>query len=245
MYRGDGKVYNQGTHGYFWSAGSDSATSARNLSYYGNYTDPENSIYKTHGLSVRCDQGSTRVNDILHKFPFSLPYTGYINTTGKAGPFDGGNFWTNAADAAISTYAFSFWSTKVYPARSSASPETNTFKTYGFTVRHVVKVGDQGSTRVNDILHKFPFSLPYSGYVNRDSGATVYQGTYGLWWSAGSNSSTYARYLAIGGNNTNPEHDNYKTHGFSVRCVVFCGTGLRPKPPLFLKAIKADFTLGG
>ena len=85
------------------------------------------------------DQGSTRANDILHQFPFSLPYTGYVNRpTGKAGPFDGGNFWTNAAEGAISAYALSYWSTKVYPARSSASPETDLLKTYGFTVRYIV-----------------------------------------------------------------------------------------------------------
>ncbi|MBO7720205.1 hypothetical protein J6S35_01015 [Candidatus Saccharibacteria bacterium] len=50
----DGKVYNQGTNGNFWSAGSDSATNARNLNYNGNYTNPENSNYKTNGFSVRC-----------------------------------------------------------------------------------------------------------------------------------------------------------------------------------------------
>ena len=59
--------------------------------------------------------------------------------------------------------------------------------------------GDQGSTRVNDILHKFPFSLPYTGDVDRESGVTVYQGTGGHWWSVGSTSSTYARYLRIYG----------------------------------------------
>ena len=80
--------------------------------------------------------------------------------------------------------------------------------------------GDQGSTRANDILHKFPFSLPYSGLVYRESGATVYQGTYGYWWSAGSNSSTHARHLYISGSYTYPEVDNYKTYGWSVRCVA-------------------------
>ena len=76
--------------------------------------------------------------------------------------------------------------------------------------------GDQGSNRANDILHKFPFSLPYSGLVTRASGATVNQGTDGGWWSAGSNSSTYARRLSIYGNDTYPEDDYYKTTGYSV-----------------------------
>ncbi len=80
--------------------------------------------------------------------------------------------------------------------------------------------GDQGSNRANDILHKFPFSLPYSGNVDRVSGATVRQGTNGYWWSAGSDSSTYARDLNILGNYTYLEGSNSKTLGFTVRCVT-------------------------
>ena len=79
---------------------------------------------------------------------------------------------------------------------------------------------DQGSTRVNDILHKFPFSLPYSGYVNRVDGKVDNQGTNGYFWSAGSDSSTYARYLYVNGNDTDPVHDYYKTNGLSVRLFL-------------------------
>ncbi|MBQ9403057.1 hypothetical protein IJU22_00585 [Candidatus Saccharibacteria bacterium] len=82
------------------------------------------------------------------------------------------------------------------------------------------EVGDQGSTRVNDILHQFPFSLTYSGYVVKESGATVDQGTNGNWWSHGANSTTHARYLILNGNYTSPENSVYKTYGLSVRCVV-------------------------
>ena len=82
-------------------------------------------------------------------------------------------------------------------------------------------VGDQGSTRANDILHKFPFSLPYSGNVNRGDGKVDNQGMYGDFWSAGSDSATSARYLYYYGNYTYPENSNYKTLGLSVRCVVF------------------------
>lgn len=49
------------------------------------------------------------------------------------------------------------------------------------------------------------------------------QGTHGYWWSAGSYSSTHARNLGINGNYTDPELDNYKTYGFSVRCVAQSG----------------------
>ncbi|MBQ9402997.1 hypothetical protein IJU22_00255 [Candidatus Saccharibacteria bacterium] len=56
--------------------------------------------------------------------------------------------------------------------------------------------------------------------MNRESGATVLQGTLGGWWSAGSNFNTTARHLRIYGNYTYPEYDYYKTNGFSVRCVA-------------------------
>ncbi|MBQ9403059.1 hypothetical protein IJU22_00595 [Candidatus Saccharibacteria bacterium] len=76
--------------------------------------------------------------------------------------------------------------------------------------------GDQGSTRVNDILHQFPFSLPYSGYVGGTDGKVYRQGAYGHFWSAGSDSATDARYLLVRGNYTGPADSYYKTYGFSV-----------------------------
>ncbi|MBO7720249.1 hypothetical protein J6S35_01245 [Candidatus Saccharibacteria bacterium] len=80
---------------------------------------------------------------------------------------------------------------------------------------------DQGSTRVNDILHKFPFSLPYSGVVLSGDGKVHYQGTFGYFWSARSRASTYAQNLHFTDKYTFPEDVNPKTLGFSVRCVVF------------------------
>ncbi|MBQ9403208.1 hypothetical protein IJU22_01405 [Candidatus Saccharibacteria bacterium] len=56
--------------------------------------------------------------------------------------------------------------------------------------------------------------------MNRESGVTVSQGTPGYWWSQGANSDTSARNLSIYGNYTYPEVGNYKTYGFSVRCVA-------------------------
>ncbi|MBQ9403029.1 hypothetical protein IJU22_00420 [Candidatus Saccharibacteria bacterium] len=54
MTRVSGATVNQGTSGSWWSQGANSNTYARNLDIYGNYTTPEGSNYKTHGLSVRC-----------------------------------------------------------------------------------------------------------------------------------------------------------------------------------------------
>ena len=91
---------------------------------------------------------------------------------------------------------------------------------------HIIKTqGDQstvpeGNTGANNTLHAFPFSLPYSGYVTRGSGATVYQATYGYFWSAAPSSTTFSRYLGFLGTSVWPERDTYRTYGFSVRCVA-------------------------
>ena len=91
---------------------------------------------------------------------------------------------------------------------------------------HIIKTqGDQstvpeGNTGANNTLHAFPFSLPYSGYVARASGATVNQATNGYFWSAAPSSSTGSRDLSFGGTNVWPEDANYRTDGFSVRCVA-------------------------
>ena len=91
---------------------------------------------------------------------------------------------------------------------------------------HIIKTqGDQstvpeGNTGANNTLHAFPFSLPYSGYVDRASGATVYQATGGRFWSAAPSSTTNSRNLGFYGTNVWPENDNYRTYGFSVRCVA-------------------------
>ena len=84
--------------------------------------------------------------------------------------------------------------------------------------------GDQstlpdGKTDANTKLHAFPFSLPYSGYVRRILGATRAQATGGYFWSAAPTSTTNSRYLAFHGTGVWPEHGDYRTQGFSVRCV--------------------------
>ncbi|MBQ9403143.1 hypothetical protein IJU22_01060 [Candidatus Saccharibacteria bacterium] len=84
----------------------------------------------------------------------------------------------------------------------------------------VLGFGGQGSTRVNDTLHQFPFSLPYSGNVGRADGKVYGQGTNGYFWSAGSDSATNARLLYYNGNYAYPDGSGYKTYGYSVRCVA-------------------------
>ena len=90
---------------------------------------------------------------------------------------------------------------------------------------HIIKTqGNQsepeGNTGANNTLHAFPFSLPYSGYVARESGATVLQATNGGFWSAAPSSTTYSRRLSFHGTVVWPELNDYRTYGFSVRCVA-------------------------
>ncbi|MBQ6127373.1 hypothetical protein IJI69_01620, partial [Candidatus Saccharibacteria bacterium] len=91
---------------------------------------------------------------------------------------------------------------------------------------HVISTqGDQstvsgGNTAANNTLHGFPFSLPYSGGVNRESGSTVDRGTSGYFWSAAPSSSTGSRDLDFSGTYVWPEDSYYRTDGFSVRCVA-------------------------
>ena len=81
--------------------------------------------------------------------------------------------------------------------------------------------GDQGSSSTaNAQLHAFPFSLPYSGYVDWQSGGTEAQGAGGVFWSAGATSQTRARSLDFSGTNVWPEGSSLRLSGFSVRCVA-------------------------
>ncbi|MBR3264189.1 hypothetical protein IKF94_03105 [Candidatus Saccharibacteria bacterium] len=72
----------------------------------------------------------------------------------------------------------------------------------------------------SNLLHLFPFSLPYGGFVTRTTGAFGSRGSYGYFWASGANSGVNARYLVFVGAGVWPEYNNYKTLGFSVRCLA-------------------------
>ena len=88
--------------------------------------------------------------------------------------------------------------------------------TYGF----ISSQGAQTDDRINNLLHKFPFSLPYGGYVFRTTGGWDYRSTRGYFWSEGASSGSSARYLGFNGAAVYPEYDVYKTYGLPVRCVA-------------------------
>ena len=88
--------------------------------------------------------------------------------------------------------------------------------TYGF----ISSQGSQTDNRINNLLHQFPFSLPYGGYVNRTTGGWGNRSTHGYFWSEGANSGSLARYLDFYGATVRPEDNYYKTYGYPVRCVA-------------------------
>ena len=75
------------------------------------------------------------------------------------------------------------------------------------------------TTDVNNLLHLFPFSLPYGGYVGRSTGAFNSRGLAGDFWTSGADSGVYARSLNFYGAGVWPEYDFYRTYGFSARCI--------------------------
>ena len=93
-------------------------------------------------------------------------------------------------------------------------------------VYHIISAhGDQstlpdGNPSAIATLHGFPLSLPSSGSVNYQSGATNNQGTNGDFWSAGSASQLNARRLAFVGSVVNPDSGHRRLFGFSVRCIA-------------------------
>ena len=74
--------------------------------------------------------------------------------------------------------------------------------------------------RINNLLHKFPFSLPYGGYIVRVPGGWNNRGAYGVFWSEGADSDAVAHDLGFYDVYVWPEDGSYKTSGFPVRCVA-------------------------
>ena len=74
--------------------------------------------------------------------------------------------------------------------------------------------------QIYNLLHLFPFSLPYGGHVYRASGAFGTRGSGGFFWASGANSGVRARSLNFSVAYVSPERNSYKTGGFSVRCIV-------------------------
>ncbi|MDE6482266.1 MAG: hypothetical protein K2L01_00665 [Rikenellaceae bacterium] len=61
--------------------------------------------------------------------------------------------------------------------------------------------------------------FPAVGRRNYSDGALGNAGTNGHYWSSTQNDSTNAYYMNFNSSNVNTNNANYKTSGYSVRCV--------------------------
>ena len=83
------------------------------------------------------------------------------------------------------------------------------------------------------------YSLPASGYRNRDSGALTSTGDWGGSWSSSPNAadSPNAGNLNFNSGNVNPLNNNNRAYGFPVRCVKYLHCLLR-KNKLLNQAVR-------
>ncbi|MBR0480673.1 hypothetical protein IJJ46_02520 [Candidatus Saccharibacteria bacterium] len=63
-------------------------------------------------------------------------------------------------------------------------------------------------------------SVPFSGNYRHYAGDVVNVGSEGDFWSSTSNSSRNAYNLNFNSNNLNPQNNNSKGNGLTVRCVA-------------------------
>ncbi|MBQ6320710.1 hypothetical protein IJI17_00580 [Candidatus Saccharibacteria bacterium] len=63
-------------------------------------------------------------------------------------------------------------------------------------------------------------SIPFTGNYNWTNGALNNRGSNGNFWSSTANSTTNARNLNFNASNINPQNNNNKVNGLTVRCVV-------------------------
>ena len=64
------------------------------------------------------------------------------------------------------------------------------------------------------------FNFLRTGIYDRSSGYIVGRVTNGFWWSTTAGSATDGHYLSMSPTHVNPQNNNYRGHGFAVRCVV-------------------------
>ena len=118
-----GSTVLQGTHGYFWSIGTNSTAYARSLAFYGSTVYTEGNDYKSDGFSVRCVICYTKI-------PFTLTYGGNVDRASGStmGQGTAGYFWSISANSSSTARVLDF-------GGSYVTPENNYYKPNGFPVR--------------------------------------------------------------------------------------------------------------
>ena len=126
------------------------------------------------------------------------------NISGWNNSFPAGNTWATANDPCPSGWRV--------PTQAELQSLFNSGSTW--TTQNGVN-GRRFGTAPNQIF------LPAAGYRNNNDGALFNAGSYGKYWSSTEGISTNAYYLNFDSGSGNANlNDNYKTYGFSVRCVA-------------------------
>ena len=87
---------------------------------------------------------------------------------------------------------------------------------YGF----ISSEGTQADSRISDLLHKFPFSMPYAGGVARASGANTGRGTNGYFWSPRAGSAPFVGRLRFYNSYVDMTQNAKTASGLSIRCLT-------------------------
>ena len=215
--RATGGWNSRGTGGGFWSEGASSAANARGLNFNGVYVWSEGDDYKTYGFPIRCVAKGKQKTTASTTFFTSSPSRYRMEGTSVALPAVG----SIAGRSAASGQRVPVQLPPLAPCSSTVSASGRRTTPIRRTAsQFVAKPKGTKDDRINNLLHKFPFSLPYGGFIVRTAGGWVNRGTSGLFWSEGAYSATNARLLSFDGVDVWPENNTYKANGFPVRCVT-------------------------
>ena len=105
-----------------------------------------------------------------------------------------------------------------YAAGRSQSWRTLLYSTY--------KRMDDGTTALASnsesslSMRSAPLSIPFTGNYNWANANLNNRGSNGNFWSRTANSQPNARNLNFNGSNVNPQNNNNKVNGLTVRCVA-------------------------
>ena len=210
--------YNQAsTNRYDWGVAATTDFSKDTVDRWLSRSTKKDGVWTTETTPVQSGAPSTNLTGEDQKT--GVYYNWYTATAGTG-------TWsiTTAGTQATDSVCPAGWQLPRYSAvngTSTTAPNKSWMRLIRDTYKIITTQGDQGSSSTaNATLHGFPFSLPYSGGVNWQSGGIDYQGAYGAFWSAGSTSQTHARRLDFYGTSVWPETSGARLYGFSVRCVA-------------------------
>ena len=208
------------TNRYDWGAAATTDFSEATVDRWLSRSTKKDGVWTTETTPIQ-DVSEDKKQDHTGEDQKTGVYYNWYTATAGTGTWS----ITTAGTQATDSVCPAGWQLPRYSAVNGTST-TAPNKSWMYLIRDIYQVistqGDQGSSSTaNAKLHAFPFSLPYSGNVDWQSGGTESQGATGAFWSAGATSQTSARYLSFSGTRVWPEGSSgIRLYGFSVRCVA-------------------------